>query len=264
MSARPSLEEMQGVPHKLFGHIDGAQAHSAAIWAHEARQQIDLALLDNRLPILVGGTGLYIRTLIDGIAPVPDIDPAIRAEVRSLDARALYAALCKDDAEAATRLNRGDTTRLARALEVVRSTGRSLSSWQTSRVGGIVDAFRIIPIILLPDRDWLLARCDARFVDMIAGGAIEEVTALMARNLAPDLPVMRAIGVRDIAAYIKGDMSREGALCAGQLATRQYAKRQYTWFRNQPPQGWGRHEGKFSSDSINDLAIKLCSMALTA
>ena len=241
LSARPSPEEEARVPHRLFGFIDGAESCSAARWAADARIAIAEAQAAGRLPILVGGTGLYLRTLIDGIAPVPAIDPAIRTEVRALPVAAAHAQLRDLDPPAAAKLAPGDTTRIARALEVVRSTGRPLAQWQAERVGGIGHSVRLLPLILLPDRDWLIDRCDRRLAAMFDHGAIDEVRRLMARrDVPPDAPVRRAIGVREIAALLAGEVDRETALERASLATRQYAKRQYTWFRNQPPDGWLR------------------------
>ena len=251
LSARPTDDEMDGVPHRLFGHVDGSQAHNAARWAGEARGAIAEAHAAGRVPILVGGTGLYLRTLLHGIAPVPEIDPQVRDAVRAFPVAEAHAALAVADPAAAERLNPADTTRVARALEVVRATGRTLADWQQAREGGIADTIALAPLILLPPRDWLRARCDARLVQMFEGGAIEEVEALLARELDPDLPAMRAIGVPQIAAHLRGEISRADALEAAQAATRQYAKRQYTWFRHQPPADWPRHEESLNIDSID-------------
>ncbi|KTE38026.1 MULTISPECIES: tRNA (adenosine(37)-N6)-dimethylallyltransferase MiaA [unclassified Sphingopyxis] len=263
LSARPSTEEMQGVPHRLFGHVDAAQAHNAARWSDEARGVIEDAHAAGKVPILVGGTGLYLRTLLYGIAPVPEIAPAVRQAVRALPVAEAHAALTTADPDAAARLNPADTTRVARALEVVRSTGRTLADWQQAREGGIKEGIALTPLILLPPRDWLRARCDARLVRMLDGGAIEEVEALLARNLDPDLPAMRAIGVPQIAAYLRGEIPRAEALAQAQAATRQYAKRQFTWFRHQPPTDWLRHEESLNIDSVNKLAILLHDRLLT-
>ncbi|WP_443018290.1 tRNA (adenosine(37)-N6)-dimethylallyltransferase MiaA [Sphingomonas sp. AX6] len=241
LSARPSAEEEARAPQALFGHIDGAEDHNAARWAAEAQAAIADAHAAGRLPILVGGTGLYLRTLLDGIAPVPDIDPAVRAAVRALPVGDAHAALAREDADAAARLNPADTTRVARALEVVRSTGRTLTGWQATRIGGIASDIALLPMILLPPRDWLFDRCDRRLAAMFDEGAIDEVRALLARGDIPaNAPVMRAIGVREIAAMIAGRLTRDEAIAAARTATRQYAKRQYTWFRNQPPANWHR------------------------
>ena len=241
LSARPTPEEEARAPHRLFGHVDGADIYSAARWASEARAEIAAAHAADRLPVLVGGTGLYIRTLLDGIAPVPTIDPAIRERVRALPVAEAHALLARLDAPAAARLAPADTTRVARALEVVQSTGQPLAEWQRAKIGGIGDTVRLMPMVLLPDRDWLLARCDARLTAMFAGGAIEEARALLLRaDIMPTAPVRMAIGVPEIGAMLSGVMTPQEALAAAQLATRQYAKRQFTWFRNQPPAMWRR------------------------
>ncbi|MGZ3247496.1 MAG: tRNA (adenosine(37)-N6)-dimethylallyltransferase MiaA [Croceibacterium sp.] len=244
LSAMPTEDEMRGVEHRLFGEWDGAEPCSAADWAARAKREIEDAQLAGVLPILVGGTGLYIRTLLDGIAPVPPIDPKVREVVRAMAVAEAYSALQSEDPERAAALNASDSTRIARALEVVRSTGRPMAHWQTQRVGGIADGIELHPLILLPPRELLYTRCDARFARMIDEGAVEEVEALLARSLAPSLPVMRAIGVREIAGYLRGECSREELLARGQQATRNYAKRQYTWFRRQPPQDWPRSESE--------------------
>ncbi len=263
LSARPTEEEMEGVPHRLFGHVDAAEAHNAARWADEAHDVIAEVHAAGRVPILVGGTGLYLRTLLDGIAPVPDIDPKVRDAVRALPVAEAHAALAIADPAAAARLNPSDTTRVARALEVVRATGRTLADWQQAREGGIADHIALVPLVLLPPRDWLRARCDARLVQMFDSGAVEEVETLLARDLDPSLPAMRAIGVPQIARYLRGEIRRAEALQAAQAATRQYAKRQYTWFRHQPPGAWPRHEESLNIDSIGHLAIILRDRVLT-
>ncbi len=225
----------------MFGHVDGADNYSAAAWARDATVQIDAAHAAGKLPVLVGGTGLYLRTLIDGIAPVPDIDPAVRDAVRALPVADAAAALREVDPAAAARLNPADTTRIARALEVVRATGRTLADWQRDRIGGIGDRIALSAMILLPDRDWLTERCDRRLATMFDGGAVGEVAALLTRtDVSLDAPVRRAIGVAEIADWQNGTSTRDEALAGARFATRQYAKRQYTWFRNQPPPSWLR------------------------
>lgn len=242
LSARPSAEEMRGIEHRLFGAWDGAVACSAADWSAAARAEITRVQHDGGLPILVGGTGLYIRTLLDGIAPVPPIDAEVRARVRALPVAEAYAALLAEDPERAAALAPADAARIARALEVVRSTGRGLTSWQADLSGGIGQHVDLRALILLPDRAGLYARCDLRFARMLDGGAVPEVEALLARGLDPALPVMRAIGVPEIAGFLRGEWSREAAEARGAQATRNYAKRQFTWFRHQPPTDWKRTE----------------------
>lgn len=262
LSARPSEAEEAAAPHQLFGYLDGTESCSAARWAADAKAAIAESAAVGRLPILVGGTGLYLRTLLDGIAPVPEIDPQVRADIRALAVRDAYAALSREDPAAAARLSPNDTTRVARALEVVRSTGRPLADWQKDKLGGIGDQIDLMPMILLPPRDWLYARCDARFVQMMDAG-LDEVAALLARGLDPDLPVMRAIGVPELADHLAGRLSRDAALAAAQMATRNYAKRQFTWFRNQPPPEWRRIEDELDVATIDQLAIILRDQALT-
>lgn len=240
ISARPTAEDEARAPHRLYGYRDGAEACTAAGWAADSKRAIADAREAGRLPILAGGTGLYIRTLLDGIAPVPEIDPAIRAAVRSYTVLHNYAALQQEDPEAADRLRPSDSTRVARALEVVRSTGRPLAEWQKERSGGIAGEVDLVPLVLLPPRDWLYERCDRRFEEMMSDEGLEEARSLLARGLNPMLPAMRAIGVREIAAFLRGESTWEQALAAGRTATRQYAKRQYTWFSRQPPAGWPR------------------------
>jgi tRNA dimethylallyltransferase len=263
LSARPTVQEMAGVPHRLFGHVDAATPYHAARWADEARAEIAAAHATGAVPILVGGTGLYLRTLLFGIAPVPDIDPEVRAAVRAMAPDAAHAALTRLDPAAAARLNPADRTRIARALEVVQSSGQPLAVWQAAMEGGIADDISLAPLILLPPRDWLRDRCDARLIAMFDAGAIDEAAALLARGLDPDLPAMRAIGVPQIARHLTGEMDRPAALALAQAATRQYAKRQYTWFRHQPPLDWPRHEITLSVDNIAELVIILRDMVLT-
>jgi tRNA dimethylallyltransferase len=249
LSAAPTSAERERAEHRLYGIRDGAEPCSAAAWAELARGQIARAHAAGRLPILVGGTGLYLRTLIDGIAPIPSIDEDVRAAVRAAPVAENYAQLSTHDPAAAERLHRGDTTRVARALEVVRSTGRTLREWHAQREGGIAAKVSLRPLVLLPPRPWLVERCDRRFEMMIARGAVEDVKALLARRLDPNLPVMRAIGVAEVAALVRGECTADEAVAAGQTATRRYAKRQYTWFANQPPADWPRW-----SDPVDDAA----------
>ena len=235
LSARPSEEEEARVPHRLYGYRDGSEPCSAAAWAKDAREEIRAAGAAGKLPILAGGTGLYLRTLLDGIAPVPEVKAEIRQEVRAMPVEKAFAALAREDVHAAHRLRPTDTARVARALEVVRSTGRPLSEWQKEKVGGIGAEVALRPLVLLPARDWLTERCDRRFETMMGPQGLEEARRLIERSLDPSLPVMRAIGVPQIAALLRGEIGSDEALEAGRIATRQYAKRQYTWFSRQPP-----------------------------
>lgn len=257
LTARPPVEEEKRAPHLLFGHIDGAEAYSAARWAAEARAAIHEAHAGGRLPILVGGTGMYLRTLLEGIAPVPEIDSLIRAEVRALPVEEARAELARLDPETAARLGPIDSLRISRALEVVRSTGKSLRDWQEERHGGIGGEVRIAATILLPDKTWLADRIDRRFRHMVKV-AQGEVEALLARTDVPDdAPVLRAIGVREIGLALSGESNLDEAHFAGSLATRQYAKRQYTWFRRQPPPEWERTDETQTNRLVERFETKL-------
>ena len=257
LSAQPAAEEKARAEHRLYGALDGASACSAADWAEMAKCEIAELHAAKRIPILAGGTGLYVRTLLDGIAPVPPIDPAVRREVREASAAINFARLRTLDPEAAARLKPTDSTRLARALEVIVSTGRTLSEWQQQREGGIAADIDLQPLILLPPRKWLYQRCDERLTHMIDAGAVAEVEALVARGLDADLPVMRGIGVREIAAYLLGTATLDGAVAAAQQATRRYAKRQYTWFAHQPPADWPRFREPLDIERLPDALALL-------
>ncbi|WP_431870304.1 tRNA (adenosine(37)-N6)-dimethylallyltransferase MiaA [Allosphingosinicella sp.] len=257
VTARPSREEEDRAPHRLYGYRDGAEPCSAAAWAADAKAAICEAHGAGQLPILVGGTGLYVRTLLDGIAPIPPIDPDIRATVRGLPVAEAHEALRTEDQAAAARLRPSDTSRVARALEVVRSTGRQLGEWQAEKVGGIACDMQLVPLVLLPPRNWLYARCDRRFETMMSEEGLSEVRALLARGLDPALPVMRAIGVSEISAFLSGELSREAALQAGRTATRQYAKRQYTWFSRQPPADWPRFGEPLDCEGMANALARL-------
>ena len=256
LSARPDAADMARAPHRLFGYIDGADSCSAAQWAGDARAEIDAAHAADMLPILVGGTGLYLRTLLDGIAPIPPIDPAVREAVRAMPVDKAHVALLREDPVAAARLRPSDTTRVARALEVVRATGTPIGEWQKRTQGGVGQRISLRPMILLPPREWLRERCDRRFLTMLDEGGEAEALALGARGLSPDLPVMRAIGVPEILAHHRGEIDRETMIARAQAATRQYAKRQYTWFANQPPADWLRVGEEIDDKIIDHLATK--------
>jgi tRNA dimethylallyltransferase len=252
LSAAPTGEERQAADHRLYGVRDGALPCSAADWAGIARTEIAEIHSAGGIPILAGGTGLYLRTLLYGIAPVPAIDPQVRARVRGAHMEENGEKLRALDPQAAERLHRGDTTRINRALEVILSTGRTLAEWQEQREGGIASEVDLRPLVMLPPRKWLYQRCDERFAHMIDQGAVAEVEALLARRLNPNLPVMRAIGVRELSRYLLGETSLDEAVAAGQQATRRYAKRQYTWFAHQPPAGWPRFKEALDVERLGE------------
>ena len=260
LSAAPGAEDRKQAEHLLYGFLDGAQPSSAADWAELAKSEIARLHGEGRLPILAGGTGLYLRTLIDGISPVPPIDLEIRKEVRAASVAENLAALAPLDPVAAATLNPGDTTRVARALEVVWSSGKTLAEWHKQCEGGIGDRIDLQALVLLPPRPWLYERCDARFASMVERGALQEVEDLLGRKLDPQLPVMRAIGVAELGAHLRGEMTLGEAIAAGQQATRNYAKRQYTWFSHQPPPSWTRFRDALEEPAI-DRALAMFGVA---
>lgn len=260
VSARPDTKEMAGVEHRLFGTWDGAHPCSAADWATAAKHEITDIHGQGAIPILVGGTGLYIQVLLDGIAPIPVIDTQIRDEVRAMDTAAAYAALQLEDPLRAEKLEPGDSQRISRALEVVRGTGRRLTDWQKHKEGGISADITLHPLILLPKREWLYDRCNRRFEMMLDGGALQEIEALISRQIDPALPVMRAIGVPEIIKLLHSEMSREEAKMAASQATRNYAKRQYTWFRRQTPTVWPKVESGIDGTLNYDISTIFASL----
>ena len=242
LSARPTPEELDQAPHHLFGVADGAEAWSVGRWQRAALPIIADIRSRGKSPILVGGTGLYFRSLTHGLAEIPTAAPETRAaaaaEFEALGEIAFRDRLAKVDPAAAARIAPGDRQRLVRAWEVHLTAGQSLSELQAQTTAPLaVDAWWGLAID--PPREALYARCDARLAAMIEAGAADEVSALLARSLAPDLPVMKALGLAEIAAWQAGEMNLEEALAAARQATRRYAKRQATWFRNQTPD-WPR------------------------
>ena len=263
VTARPGSEDLARAPHRLYGTLDGAELCSAARWADLARQEIEAAATAGRLPILCGGTGLYLRTLLFGIAPVPEIPEEIRQAARQRHAELGGAAfrdeLAKLDPEAAAKLHAGDSQRLMRAYEVVAATGMTLAAWQAAQppaeTGLAPESF-----ILLPPRDALYAAIDRRFDGMVAAGALEEVEALVSRGLNPELPVMKAVGVPELSAYLAGRNPLEFAISQAQQASRRYAKRQFTWFRHQMPGALVINE-KYSINLMGQVCQIICKGA---
>ena len=264
VSAAPPAHEMAEIPHLLFGCLDPTENCNAVRWAEMARSVIGQAEAQGVIPILVGGTGLYIRTLLDGIAPVPEIAAEIREEVRARSVADAYARLAQRDPQSAARLDPRDTTRVQRALEVVESSGRTIGDWQAQLEGGIGHQLDLAPAILLPPRAWLRERCALRWDVMMAAGALEEVAAFRQRDLDPMLPAMRAIGVPELIDLLDGNSSEAQAAERAVAATRQYAKRQYTWFRNQPPADWPRFAEELNDEEISKIVIMLRQRLLTA
>ena len=236
LTARPDDAALAAAPHRLDGILDGAELCSAARWADLAHGEIAAAHARDRLPIVVGGTGLYLRTLLNGIAAVPEIPheirEAARARHREIGGEAFRAELAGLDPGAAAKLPPGDSQRLVRAYEVVKATGRTLGDWQRAGAQG-VPRYDSRQFVILPPRDALYAACDGRLDAMIAAGALDEVAALKARDLSPELPIMKAVGVPELMQNLSGALDLPAAIAAAQQATRRYAKRQYTWFRHQ-------------------------------
>lgn len=238
LTARPDDDEMAQAPHRLYGVLDGAEHGTAARWVGMARGVITEVLAEGRLPILLGGTGMYLRSLFDGMADIPEIPDEVRAEARArLEAEgpeALHTALTAADPETAARLKPGDGQRLVRAWEVLEATGRGLAAWQADATATPAldnPAFRIL---LRPPRDTLYARIDRRFEGMMEKGALGEAEAVRARTDIPaDAPMRKAHGLPELIQYLDGKISRDEAIRIGQLNTRHYAKRQTTWFRHQ-------------------------------
>jgi tRNA dimethylallyltransferase len=235
LTARPDAAAEARAPHRLYGVLDAAARGSAAHWRGLALAEIAAASSAGRLPILVGGTGLYLRALTRGLAPVPDIPADIRAEAaelhRGLGGELFRERLAALDPEAAARVPPGDRTRLMRAYEVVRATGIPIAAWQKAAIPP--SAHRFVTLLVNPPREVLYAACDARFSAMIAAGGIDEARALMTRDLDPGLPAMKAVGLPELMRHLRGDISLPQAVAAAQQATRRYAKRQMTWFRHQ-------------------------------
>ncbi len=242
LTARPSADEAARARHHLYGVADASEIWSVGRWLRAATDVVAGITARGRPAIVVGGTGLYFRALTRGLAEMPDIPVEARARGEALwqdgGESALRAALAATDPDGAARIEAGDRQRLLRALSVVEATGRPLGAWQAATIPVLAEgAWRGVAIE--PDRAALYARCDARLAAMTRTGALEEVAALTARGLSPELPAMKAVGVRAFGAYLAGRTTLDAALASAQQATRNYAKRQLTWFRNQTPD-WPR------------------------
>jgi len=247
ITARPTPEEEATVPHRLYGHVDAAVNFSAGAWVVDAAKILSEVRAQRRLPIFVGGSGLYFKALTRGLSAVPPIPLEVRESVRARLERdgveALHAELARRDRASAERLKPRDRTRVARALEVVEATSRSLSDWHREGLPPLLPAGTFRALFLEPDRDELYARIDARFDAMLKAGALEEVERLAARNLDALLPAMKAHGVPALIAHLEGKITLEEAAAIGRADTRHYAKRQFTWFRHQLPEfSWVKAE----------------------
>jgi tRNA dimethylallyltransferase len=240
ITARPTADEEARVPHRLYGEVDAAINFSAGAWLAEAAVILAEVRAQNRLPIFAGGSGLYFKALTRGLSAVPPIALEIREGVRARLERdgveALHAELAQRDPASAERLKPRDRTRIARALEVVEATGRSLTDWHRDGLPPLLPQGSFSALFLDSERDELYARIDARFNAMLAAGALEEVARLAARRLDPLLPAMKAHGVPALIRHLSGEISLDEAAAIGRADTRHYAKRQFTWFRHQLPE----------------------------
>lgn len=244
LTARPGPAERARVPHLLYGHVHPSRPYSTGAWLRDVARLVEDGALEGRPVIFVGGTGLYFRALAEGISEMPDIPQAVRerwrSELREYGSASLHDVLMRRDSAAAARLRPGDGQRIVRALEVLEASGRSILDWQAARGRPLIDRASTRFLVIEPERSRLVARIDARFETMIERGALEEVRALDALGLDPALPAMKAIGVPELRAAMAGQLSFPRAIERAKTATRQYAKRQATWFRHQLGEEWKR------------------------
>lgn len=238
LSARPSDDEMQGAPHFLYGFVPVAEPYSVGKWLDAVRVALSVCEAQGLRPIVTGGTGLYFSALTQGLSPVPDIHAQLRIEVRqafeAMGPDKFHAELAARDPVMAARIPPSDTQRLVRAYEVIEATGVSLAEWQEVKGEPVLEN-AAMAAVLKPNREWLYHRIDRRFDTMVEQGALREVQTVMAMNLAPDLPGLRALGVPQLSAHLRGELSLEAAIEQAKMQSRRYAKRQMTWFRHQMP-----------------------------
>ncbi|MBX3532062.1 MAG: tRNA (adenosine(37)-N6)-dimethylallyltransferase MiaA [Rhizobiaceae bacterium] len=244
LTARPTAEEMHQAPHRFYGHVPPSTAYSTGRWLADVAALMRGELAGGRRAIFVGGTGLYFTALTEGLSEMPDIPSEVRTRWRQRlaaeGAPALHRLLAERDADGAARLKPADGQRIVRALEVLEASGRPIDDWRGARATPLVDAGAATKIVIEPDRAELARRIELRLRRMIEEGALDEVEALLALRLDPQLPAMKAIGVREFAGLLAGTASREAAIEAAAAATRRYAKRQATWFRHQLGHDWTR------------------------
>jgi tRNA dimethylallyltransferase len=256
LTARPSPEDETRVPHELYGFVPASEAYSAGRFVEDASAAIEKAQGEGRRPVIVGGTGLYFKALLEGLSPIPRIDDAVRecwrGEAERRGAAALHSELMARDAQMGARLAPADTQRIVRALEVLEQTGRSLADWQKVRGAPAVDEKEAVRLLVTIDRAELHEHADARFDRMIAEGAIEEARVLGGFGFDPDLPAMRAIGVRPLLSVLKGESVLEDAILAAKLETRQYIKRQETWLRRHMIT-WKPIDKKYMESSMQEI-----------
>jgi tRNA dimethylallyltransferase len=258
LTARPSEADEEAVPHRLYGYVDAGRRYSAIRWRADAVEAIEAVYASGKVPIVAGGTGFYIEALTQGLSPMPDVPEdvllalAARAEADGLEQ--VYQAVQACDPALAERVGPTDRQRLVRALAVYEATGKPLSAWQM--LPPEPPPFGSVGFWLNPPREWLYARCNARLAAMVGEGALEEVAALVDRGLEPSLPAMKALGVAELAAAARGDIAAEEALAAAQQATRRFAKRQLTWFRNRFDR-FNRIDSQFSESLAEKIITKI-------
>lgn len=244
LTARPQAADLASVPHRLYGHVHPSQDYSTGHWLRDVQALVAEGAFDGRPAVFCGGTGLYFKALLDGLSKMPDVPAEIRTRWRKRLAEQgpeeLHDLLSRDDPAVAAKLKPADGQRILRALEVLEASGRSIVEWQDERGEALVDQPSAQMIVIEPDREELDRRITHRFCAMLDEGGVDEVRSLLALKLDPAKPAMKAIGVREVAAFINGDSTREEAIEAARIATRQYAKRQATWFRNQTGPEWQR------------------------
>jgi len=235
LTARPTPEEEARVPHRLFGHVSVQDAYSVGRWLEDVADALAWCAGTGRRPVVVGGTGLYFKALLEGLAPIPPVAPDIRAQWRReaavRTAPELHDVLAGRDPEMAARLDPGDTQRIVRALEVIESTGVSLAEWQRRPGTPLVQEADAERYVIRRPRAEVRRRVDTRFDAMMAEGALEEARAVAALGLDPELPAARAHGLRPLVAHLRGEIDLQAAVEAGKLETRQYVKRQEIWLR---------------------------------
>jgi tRNA dimethylallyltransferase len=266
LTARPGPDEEARAPHRLYGVVPASEACSVARWRDLAVAAIGEARGEGRVPILCGGTGLYLKALMEGLSPLPDVPAEIRHAVRrrraAVETAAIHEALRKADPKAAARLAATDRQRLLRALEVFEATGVSIVDWQERPASGPPPGADFWTVLLMPPRGAVYAACDARLRRMMEEGALGEVERLRALGLDPELPAMKALGVPELIAHLDGLLDREAAIAAAQQATRNYVKRQYTWFSRQIISDISIQE-TFSENIVDRIFSFICKKGLT-
>jgi tRNA dimethylallyltransferase len=240
LTARPTADQEAQAPHRLYGHVDAAVNCSVGIWLDDANNALGQAEREGQLPIFVGGTGLYFKALLRGLSAIPpvpqDVRDAIRARLESDGIEALHRELRVRDPVAGARLKPRDRARIPRALEVLEATGKPIGEWHAHGLPALLQPEEVHAVFLAPDRAELHARINQRFATMLTSGALDEVEALASRKLDPMLPAMKALGVPPLLRHLHGEISLDEARTLGGAETRQYAKRQFTWFKHQLPE----------------------------